>query len=82
MKGFPPFPDRRLHLNKEKPMDTQNKKILDHIKHFGGITTYEAFMYYKITRLSARIYELRRAGHDIRKVMVGTEKNTYAKYYK
>ena len=42
-------------------MKTQKQQILDHIKEHGKITTIEAAYKYRITRLSARIYELR---HD------------------
>lgn len=40
---------------------TQKELVLDHLKHYGKITTMEAIMRYGITRLSARIYDLR---HD------------------
>lgn len=39
---------------------TQNERIKRHIETFGSITSYEAFREYGITRLSARIYDLRR----------------------
>lgn len=38
---------------------TQKQKILNHIKRHGKITSIEAVYRYRITRLSARIYELR-----------------------
>lgn len=40
---------------------TQKQQILNHIRLHGKITTIEAVYRYRITRLSARIYELR---HD------------------
>lgn len=40
---------------------TQKQQILNHIRRHGKITTIEAVYRYRITRLSARIYELR---HD------------------
>lgn len=44
-------------------MDTQNKWILNYLLQHGTITPYEAYDGEKrITRLSGRIYELRRAG--------------------
>ena len=44
---------------------TQNEKVLRHIETFGKITTMEAFTEYGITRLSARIWDLRHEGHAI-----------------
>lgn len=38
---------------------TQNQKVLRHMQVYGKITTFEAFTNYHITRLSARIWELR-----------------------
>lgn len=37
----------------------QVRKVLDYIKTHGGITTYEAFIKLGVTRLSARIWDLR-----------------------
>lgn len=37
---------------------TQNEIIMNYLKHHGRITTYDAFRH-NITRLSARIWELR-----------------------
>ena len=56
---------------------TQNEQILTHIKEYGSITTMEAFRSYGITRLSGRIFELRKT-HKI----VGTmETNDNGKQY-
>lgn len=44
---------------------TQSAKILDFLKSHNGITSYEAFRYLNITRLAARISDLRRQGHEI-----------------
>ena len=38
---------------------TQCEMIKRHLETFGTITTYEAFQEYGITRLSARIWDLR-----------------------
>ena len=38
---------------------TQTKLVLQHLKEHGSITSYEAFKLYGVTRLSAKIYELR-----------------------
>lgn len=44
---------------------TQNEKVLDYIRTQGSITAMEAFKNLGITRLSARIYDLRRSGVKI-----------------
>ena len=60
--------------------------MLDYIKKFGSITTLEAFRDLGVTRLSARIFELRDKGLNIDSTNV-TSKNrygencTYAKYF-
>ena len=55
----------------EKVM-TQNEKVLDYIKKFGSISTFEAFSELGITRLAARIYELGEAGYDFDRETVKT----------
>lgn len=44
---------------------TQAETILRHLKEHGGITSMEAFQIYGITRLSARISDLRDKGIEI-----------------
>lgn len=44
---------------------TQTEKILKHMQERGGITSMEAFQMYGITRLSARICDLRLQGVQI-----------------
>ena len=55
--------------------------ILHHLKEHGSITTIEAFTLYGITRLSGRIWELRKT-HNIEGVKE-TNKNekTYTRYF-
>ena len=40
---------------------TQTKLVLDHMKRYGSITTLEAFQRYGITRLAARISDIRKS---------------------
>lgn len=47
---------------------TQNDTVLLHLQQFGEINALQAFSRYQITRLSARIYELRQAGYCIESV--------------
>lgn len=48
-----------------KPVFSQQKIILEHMQNHGSITNMTAFSQYGITRLSGRIYDLRRMGHEI-----------------
>ena len=50
---------------------TQCNRILDHLQRNGSITAKEAFELYGITRLSGRMWDLRRAGYKI--ISVATE---------
>lgn len=45
---------------------SQNQKILEHLQASGSITSLQSFDLYGITRLSARIFDLRSAGHNIK----------------
>lgn len=44
---------------------SQEERILRHIKRFDSITSWEAFEDYGITRLSAKIFNLRERGFKI-----------------
>lgn len=44
--------------------------ILEHLRKYPWITSKDAFELYGITRLSARIKDLRELGYDIETVMV------------
>ena len=50
---------------------TQNEMILQHIRTHGSITTMEAFQKYGVTRLSGRIWELRKTPN-----IIGTPETT------
>ena len=43
----------------------QCEKIVSYIKMFGSISSMEAFQDLGITRLSARVYELRKSGKSV-----------------
>lgn len=45
---------------------TQNKTVLEHMRRDGFITSWQAIQLYGITRLSGRIYDLRKAGYNIK----------------
>lgn len=54
----------------------QTEAILWHLEHRGYITTFTAFRKYGCTRLSAKIFDLRRKGYNISSKPV-TKTNRY-----
>ena len=60
--------------------NTQENIILDHLKEHKFITTSEAIQEYRITRLSARIYELREKGYQIITKNITENGKTFAEY--
>ncbi len=59
---------------------TQNEMLLHHMKVHGSITTMEAFNLYGVTRLSGRIWELRKT-HNIKGVReTSSNGKTYTRY--
>lgn len=57
-------------------MVSQKKMALDYIREFGSITPIDAFRDLGVTRLAAKIFELKKDGHDIEKV-IETSKNRF-----
>lgn len=56
---------------------SQVEKVLKHLRtHKKGITSMQAFWKYRITRLSAKIYELREKGYQILTIK---EDNTFSR---
>lgn len=54
------------HLNNNtSKLMSQEEIVLEHIRRYGSITSMDAFKRYSITRLSGRIFNLRRRGYDI-----------------
>ena len=64
----------------EKKKKTQKEQVLNHLKKNGSITTMVAFNRYQITRLSARIWELRKDGYEITTENEARKGKTYARY--
>lgn len=48
----------------------QNEKILAYMQSHGSITTLDAIIDIGVTRLAARIYDLKKEGHNIEKSTV------------
>lgn len=57
---------------------TQVEMIEKHLKDFGSITTWESYSEYGITRLSARIADLKELGYKFDEEWL-TRKNRYGK---
>jgi hypothetical protein len=53
---------------------TQQQAILDHLSNVGPLTHLDAFHLCDSWRLGARIYDLRKEGHDIHTTMIDTAK--------
>jgi len=43
---------------------TQKDRILNHLEQYGSITTWDSFSLYGDTRLSDKIYRLKKDGYD------------------
>lgn len=67
-------------------MKTQKEKIIEHIKKYGSITSFEAYMDLGITQLATRISELKEKGYEFETEWI-TKKNkdgavvSFKKYY-
>ncbi len=63
-------------------MDTKISKIKDYLLHGNSITSYEAFIKFKATRLAAIIHRLRKT-YKIHTEMIKDKENKcmYAKYH-
>ena len=59
---------------------SQNEMILQHLKKHKVITPAEAYSKYGVYRLSARILELRQAGHNILTSIVENNGKHFAEY--
>ena len=59
---------------------SQENQILNHLKQHKFITSWEAIQEYRITRLSARIYELREKGFNIITKNITENGKTFAEY--
>jgi|GEM_PF-2271357 len=60
---------------------SQCARVLNHMLNFGGITSMQAFKAYGITRLSARIHDLEKAGFEIsHEVVVQDDGIHYTRY--
>ena len=63
-------------MSKVDHKPTQNERIIDYIKRFGGITQFEALRDLGVMRLASRISDLKRLGYPVESEMI-TVKNRY-----
>jgi hypothetical protein len=59
---------------------SQNQMVLDHLHKHNSITGLDAIGMYHITRLAARIKDLKEAGYNIITVMQYADSRRWAKY--
>lgn len=59
---------------------SQEEDVFNHLYTHGSITPIEALNKYGCFRLGARIYDLRKEGHEISTIPVAGKGNRYAKY--
>jgi hypothetical protein len=57
---------------------SQVEQVLQYLKDFGSITTFESYEQLGITRLPSRIWDLKQQGYQIEDEVV-TKKNRYGK---
>ena len=76
---------RGNEMEKLKSKPTQCQRILDYMKQYGSITSWEAYRDLSITQLGARLFELKKQGYVFEKERIATtnrmgEKTHYDKY--
>ena len=64
-----------------KDKDSQCKTILKYLQDGNSITQIEASDKFRITRLAARVSDLRRRGYDIVSEQVGKGFGSYVRYH-
>lgn len=69
-----------INLN-EKQSQSQNTRILDHLKSGGRITSLDALNQFGCLRLSARIKDLRDLGYEIRDEFIKVPSGKRVKQY-
>lgn len=62
-------------------MESQNKTILAHLRRNKSITSMAAIRDYEITRLAARIHDLKEAGHTINSERIKVPSGKYVARY-
>ena len=73
---------KTLATGRKRQNGTKTEKVLKHLIHVGPITTWEAILLYRATRLSGLIWELKNQGYNIvsRKVENDNGRGYHAEY--
>lgn len=66
---------------KNQTRESQNKLVKSHLEQGKAISTFTAIRRWHITRLSARIWELKNSGMEIYGKMVNHHDKRYKVYY-
>lgn len=75
------FAEKKKH-RREPQKNSQNDIVKKHLLKHGSISTFEAFKFWKNTRLGARIWDLKHIyGMTIKDYMVYKKKKHYKVYY-
>lgn len=60
-------------MTKLERKPTQRDKVLNYIRQFGYITSWQAYQDLGITQLASRIFELKELGYEFKKTRVNTQ---------
>lgn len=60
-------------MGKLERKPTQRDKVLNYIRQFGYITSWQAYQDLGITQLASRIFELKELGYEFKKTRVNTQ---------
>ena len=62
----------------------QKEQVLNHMKKYGAITSWDAIQFYGVTRLAGVIYKLKKDGYEITTKTIRKKKGertvTFAEY--
>ncbi len=56
---------KTLETGRKRTSGTKTDRVLKHLQQIGPITTWDAILLYRATRLSGLIYQLREQGYNI-----------------
>lgn len=65
----------------DNSFDTKINKVINHLREYGSITSWEAINNYKATRLSAIVFLLKERGYTFNSVREKNGKSNWVRYY-
>ena len=74
--------DKGIEMSEQAINEKQTTLVLNHMRQYRSISPIKAFVHYQITRLAARVFELRSQGYLIETIMKKSSPNgrKYAHY--